>query len=165
MELQDRQVSGEAGLQTYWKNGHGDVTELKNAAGDTLNHYTYDVWGNSRVIEEQTPNVLRYAGEYWDEETGLQYLRSRWYDPNLGRFINEDTYEGDKTEPNSLNLYTYVENNPLIYVDSSGESKRGEKNTSTNNIYSPCNNVLSSHHVVYLQKSLFAPLHFRYFNA
>ncbi|MGE6577825.1 RHS repeat domain-containing protein [Paenibacillus xylanexedens] len=128
-ELQARQVSGETGLQTYWKNGHGDVTELKNAAGDTLNRYTYDVWGNSRVIEEQTPNVLRYAGEYWDEETGLQCLRSRWYDPNLGRFINEDTYEGYKAEPNSLNLYTYVENNPLIYVDSSGESKRPVKNS------------------------------------
>ncbi|MGE6577831.1 RHS repeat domain-containing protein [Paenibacillus xylanexedens] len=127
-ELQARQVSGETGLQTYWKNGHGDVTELKNAAGDTLNRYTYDVWGNSRVIEEQTLNVLRYAGEYWDEETGLQYLRSRWYDPNLGRFINEDTYEGYKAEPNSLNLYTYVENNPLIYTDPSGEAKRGEKN-------------------------------------
>ncbi|MDT0124683.1 RHS repeat-associated core domain-containing protein [Paenibacillus sp. RRE4] len=127
-ELQARHIPGDSGLQTYWKNGHGDVTELKNAAGDTLNRYTYDVWGNPRVLEEQTPNVLRYAGEYWDEETGLQYLRSRWYDPNLGRFINEDTYEGDKVEPSSLNLYTYVENNPLIYTDPSGEAKRGEKN-------------------------------------
>ncbi|WP_445667212.1 RHS repeat-associated core domain-containing protein [Paenibacillus sp. FSL K6-1558] len=127
-ELQARHIPGDSGLQTYWKNGHGDVTELRNAAGDMLNQYTYDVWGNPRVVEEQTPNVLRYAGEYWDEETGLQYLRSRWYDPNLGRFINEDTYEGDKAEPSSLNLYTYVENNPLIYTDPSGEAKRGEKN-------------------------------------
>nr|WP_261769696.1 RHS repeat-associated core domain-containing protein [Paenibacillus xylanexedens] len=55
-------------------------------------------------------------------------MSSRWYDPNLGRFINEDTYEGDKAEPSSLNLYTYVENNPLIYTDPSGEAKRGEKN-------------------------------------
>ncbi|MEK3825864.1 RHS repeat-associated core domain-containing protein [Paenibacillus sp. FSL K6-1558] len=127
-ELQARHIPGDSGLQTYWKNGDGDVTELRNEAGDMLNRYTYDVWGNPRVVEEQTPNVLRYAGEYWDEETGLQYLRSRWYDPNLGRFINEDTYEGDKAEPSSLNLYTYVENNPLIYTDPSGEAKRGEKN-------------------------------------
>ncbi len=110
--------------QEAWMKGTGSAT----LSWTEKNRYTYDVWGNPRVVEEQTPNVLRYAGEYWDEETGLQYLRSRWYDPNRGRFINEDTYEGDKAEPSSLNLYTYVENNPLIYTDPNGEAKRGEKN-------------------------------------
>jgi RHS repeat-associated protein len=64
--------------------------------------------------------VLRYSGEYWDDTTGLQYLRARWYDPGVGRFMGEDTYQGEVTDPLSLNLYTYVSNNPLIYTDSLG---------------------------------------------
>ncbi|MFB5759848.1 RHS repeat-associated core domain-containing protein [Paenibacillus medicaginis] len=66
--------------------------------------------------------MLRYSGEYWDDTTGLQYLRARWYDPGVGRFMGEDTYQGEVTDPLSLNLYTYVGNNPLIYVDPSGHS-------------------------------------------
>jgi len=46
--------------------------------------------------------------------------RTRWYDPSIGRFINEDTYEGDIKSPLSLNLYTYVYNNPLIHSDPTG---------------------------------------------
>jgi RHS repeat-associated protein len=56
----------------------------------------------------------------YDAETGLYYLRARYYDPSIGRFLNEDTYEGQIDNPLSLNLYTYVHNNPLIYSDPSG---------------------------------------------
>ncbi|MNB99464.1 tRNA(Glu)-specific nuclease WapA precursor [compost metagenome] len=56
----------------------------------------------------------------YDAETGLYYLRARYYDPSIGRFINEDTYEGQVNNPLSLNLYTYVYNNPLIYNDPTG---------------------------------------------
>ncbi|WP_081595128.1 RHS repeat-associated core domain-containing protein [Paenibacillus sp. PAMC 26794] len=87
------------------------------------------MWGNPETTEETIPNVLRYAREYWYEVTGLQYIRARWYVPPTARFINEDTVEGELTNPLSLNLYTYVENNPLIYIDSSGESKRPAKNS------------------------------------
>ncbi|WP_037288927.1 RHS repeat-associated core domain-containing protein [Saccharibacillus sacchari] len=121
-QLRARQIPGETGLQTYWTNGHGDVIEIQNAAGETVNHYTYDVWGNPIVEEETVPNVLRYSGEYWDKETELQYLRARWYDPNIGRFINEDTYEGEKAKPGTLNLYAYVQGNPLIYTDPTGHT-------------------------------------------
>ncbi|WP_193748516.1 polymorphic toxin type 28 domain-containing protein [Paenibacillus sp. PAMC 26794] len=128
-KLTARQMAGESQLQSYVTNGHGDVTEIRDASGNILNRYTYDIWGNPEMTEETVPNVLRYAGEYWDDVTGLQYLRARWYDPSTARFINEDTVEGELTNPLSLNLYTYVENNPLIYVDSSGESKRPAKNS------------------------------------
>ncbi|WP_154665896.1 RHS repeat domain-containing protein [Paenibacillus pinihumi] len=104
----------------YSHNGHGDVTRLTDQAGNVLNSYTYDMWGNPITASETVPNLFRYSGEYWDETTGLQYLRARWYDPSIGRFINEDTYEGDNKNPLTLNLYVYVMNNPLIYVDSSG---------------------------------------------
>ncbi|CAM3584514.1 RHS repeat-associated core domain-containing protein [Saccharibacillus brassicae] len=104
----------------YQHNGHGDVTGLVKADGTALNSYTYDIWGNPLTADVQVENPFGYSGEFWDEDTGLQYLRSRWYDPSIGRFIQEDTFEGYVNRPSSLNPYTYVENNPLKYVDPSG---------------------------------------------
>ncbi|WP_223260598.1 RHS repeat domain-containing protein [Paenibacillus ihbetae] len=101
-------------------NGHGDITELQDESGQKLNKYVYDLWGNILSQEEQVHNPFRYSGEYWDDTTKLQYLRARWYDPSVGRFINEDTYEGLMENPQSQNLYSYVLNNPLIYVDPTG---------------------------------------------
>nr|WP_083930089.1 RHS repeat-associated core domain-containing protein [Paenibacillus sanguinis] len=54
------------------------------------------------------------------DTTDLQYLRTRWYDPNAGRFVSKDPYEGSIDNPLSLNRYSYVVNNPLKYVDPSG---------------------------------------------
>jgi RHS repeat-associated protein len=55
-----------------------------------------------------------------DSETGLYYLRARYYDPNIGRFISEDSYWGEDENPLSLNLYTYCENDPIRYSDPTG---------------------------------------------
>ncbi|MEF2964805.1 RHS repeat-associated core domain-containing protein [Paenibacillus sp. M1] len=112
------QTTGE--MQYYQFNGHGDVVGLTDSQGNQLNTYTYDIWGNPEIEEETVPNVFRYSGEYWDNTTDLQYLRARWYDPNAGRFVSKDSYEGEISNPLSLNLYSYVENNPLIYTDPSG---------------------------------------------
>ena len=104
----------------YVYNGHGDVVQIVDEAGNTVNRYQYDEWGNILQQEEQIRNAFKYAGEMQDEATGLYYLRARYYDPAVGRFISKDTYEGSVTNPLSLNLYTYVENNPIIYTDPSG---------------------------------------------
>lgn len=106
----------------YLENGHGDVVNLYKQDQSLLNTYDYDIWGNPTVTEEadQYGNPFRYAGEYWDEGIGLQNLRARWYDPSIGRFITEDTWEGRVNHPDSQNPYIYVINNPLIYVDPSG---------------------------------------------
>ncbi|NBI30567.1 RHS repeat-associated core domain-containing protein [Chengkuizengella marina] len=105
----------------YLRNGHGDVVELRDKTGNTrLNQYEYDIWGNPIKSYEMIHNSFQYSGELWDNTTSLQYLRARWYDPNDGRFVSEDTYEGDINNPLSLNLYTYVYNNPLIYHDPTG---------------------------------------------
>ncbi|QDH21607.1 RHS repeat-associated core domain-containing protein [Saccharibacillus brassicae] len=104
----------------YQHNGHGDVTGLVKADGTALNSYTYDIWGNPLTSDVQVENPFGYSGEFWDEDTGLEYLRSRWYDPSIGRFIQEDTFEGYVNRPSSLNPYTYVENNPLKYMDPTG---------------------------------------------
>jgi RHS repeat-associated protein len=94
--------------------------------GNIVNGYKYDEWGN---ITEETKdpvlgidNPIRYAGEYYDLETNLYYLRARYYDPTTGRFISKDSYEGKVTNPLSLNLYTYCENNPVNRHDPSGHA-------------------------------------------
>ncbi|MEW9700826.1 RHS repeat-associated core domain-containing protein [Paenibacillus sp. SI8] len=110
----------------YQHNGHGDVVGITDASGNTLNTYSYDLWGNPVTSQETVAQPFRYSGEYYDNTTGLQYLRARWYDPSVGRFINEDTYEGQIDNPLSLNLYTYVSNNPLTHVDPSGHMMRGD---------------------------------------
>jgi RHS repeat-associated protein len=111
----------------YLQNGHGDIIEIRDHSGNTaLNQYTYDIWGNPLRSQEVIENSFMYSGEYWDKKSGLQYLQSRWYDPSVGRFISEDSYEGDITNPLSLNLYTYVYNNPLRYTDPSGHIPRFE---------------------------------------
>ncbi|MEW4370825.1 RHS repeat domain-containing protein [Paenibacillus kandeliae] len=106
----------------YLYNGHGDVVQLMATDGTIVNSYQYDEWGNTKVQKETVANEFKYAGETYDAETGLYYLKARYYDPAQGRFLNEDTYEGQIDNPLSLNVYTYVHNNPLIYVDPSGHS-------------------------------------------
>ena len=88
--------------------------------GNVVNNYSYDEWGNITASSETVSNPFKYAGEVYDSETGLYYLRARYYDPTVGRFINEDTIEGQVTNPLSLNVYTYCGNSPVGYVDPSG---------------------------------------------
>ena len=110
-------------------NSHGDVKQLVNAAGTIIAEYAYDAFGNllnSTGVDEAgatttiSYNDLLYASEQYDEITGIYYLRARMYSPNCGRFLEEDSYLGD-----GRNLYSYVGNNPLKYVDPSGHC--GEK--------------------------------------
>ena len=97
-----------------------DVVQTVDAAGNTQNQYEYDIWGNPVLTIEASENAIRYAGEFLDSETGLYYLRARFYDPYLGRFTTEDSYWGEDENPLSLNLYTYCANDPVRYVDPSG---------------------------------------------
>jgi RHS repeat-associated protein len=110
------------GVAYYHHNQHGDVTSLRDKSGNVLNSYAYDIWGNilTEGTSETIDNPFTYSGEYWDKTTSLQYLRARWYDPSMGRFISEDSYEGEINSPLSLNRYTYGHNNPLTYIDPSG---------------------------------------------
>lgn len=107
----------------YHVNGHGDVTSLTDASGNTVAQYQYDAWGNilSQTGTMASSNPYRYAGYQFDESTGLYYLTSRYYDSNIGRFINGDNsiYEYSKV-PLTLNLFAYVNNNPVNYTDPNG---------------------------------------------
>lgn len=113
-------ISGDDQLSYYLYNGHEDVVQTVSEAGEVENQYDYDIFGNPILTVEVYANAIRYAGEFFDAETGLYYLRARYYNPYTGRFISEDSYWGEDANPLSLNLYTYAYNNPIMYVDPSG---------------------------------------------
>lgn len=116
----------------YERNIFGDITRLYNSEGSIEATYVYDAYGRVKVInsigEEDTNiefigniNPFRYRGYYFDIETGLYYLNSRYYDPELGRFISPDTMEYlSPNNINGLNLYCYCNNNPINKYDSTG---------------------------------------------
>ena len=114
----------------YLYNGHGDVVQIVDNAGNVVNNYEYDEWGNITGQTEGIENPFKYAGEYFDKETGLYYLRTRYYDPTIGRFISEDSYPGKDNDPLSLNLYTYCHNNPVNLFDPSGHEAASPDGTS-----------------------------------
>ena len=93
----------------------GSITDITDCHGTVLNHYAYDAFGNRTVEEETVENRFGFAGEMLDAVTGQYYLRARFYNPVIARFLSEDTYYGD-----GLNLYAYGHNNPVRYVDPSG---------------------------------------------
>ncbi|MFZ5968694.1 MAG: RHS repeat-associated core domain-containing protein [Bacillota bacterium] len=107
-------------LSYYLYNAHGDVVQTVSESGAVENQYDYDIFGNPTLTIQSYSNAIRYAGEFMDEETGLYYLRARYYDPYVGRFISEDSYWGEDTNPLSLNLYVYANNDPIQFVDPTG---------------------------------------------
>lgn len=115
--------NGDKSEYTYYtQNAHGDVVNLTNAEGKVTKKYTYDAFGVEKNIDKNDSNAFRYCGEYFDAETGTIYLRARYYNPSTGRFISRDSFAGRRSDPLSLNLYTYCRNNPIRYVDPSGHS-------------------------------------------
>ncbi len=113
-------TDAQSSLTYFLYNGHGDVVQTTDEAGTVQNQYDYDIWGNPTLTVETASNAIRYAGEFFDNETGLYYLRARYYDSYTGRFTSEDSYWGEEENPLSLNRYTYCENDPIQYVDPSG---------------------------------------------
>ena len=109
----------------YVKNLQGDIVALLNGAGNVVVSYAYDAWGmpigksGSMAETLGTLNPFRYRGYVFDEETGLYYLRSRYYNPGWGRFVNADSYIGKMTML-SHNLFLYCHNSPIFRIDASG---------------------------------------------
>ncbi len=102
---------------------HIDSVSFKEAtesSGNVKQTYYYDAFGNITEQSGDVDNNITYAGYQYDKETGLYYLNSRMYDPKVARFLQEDTYAGEASDPLSLNLYTYCFNNPITYADPTG---------------------------------------------
>lgn len=119
--------NGEKSGYTYYvQNAHGDIVNLTDADGAVIKSYTYGAFDVELSPVTGNANVLRYCGEYFDTETGMIYLRARYYQASIGRFTQRDTIAGKLFDPLSLNLYTYAHNNPIFYFDPSGHSVLSE---------------------------------------
>ena len=122
-------------FDTYYfeKNLQGDIIAIYTEAGTKIGSYTYDAWGNctSSYATGATPtqkkivqmfNPFRYRGYYYDYDTGLYYLQSRYYNPATGRFLNADGYVNANGDLIGFNMYAYCDNNPVMYMDLTGHS-------------------------------------------
>ena len=127
---------GKREYDTYYfeKNLQGDIIAIYTEAGTKIGSYTYDAWGNctSSYATGATPtqkkivqmfNPFRYRGYYYDYDTGLYYLQSRYYNPATGRFLNADGYVNTNGDLIGFNMYAYCSNNPVMYTDQTGDSR------------------------------------------
>ena len=97
-------------LQIYATTPRGDISKLISTDG-SYNEYEYDAYGNPIADNDHSVNPFGYTGQYTDYETGLIYLRNRYYDTELGIFITEDPAK------DGLNWYAYCGGNPVVFVD------------------------------------------------
>ncbi len=100
----------------YHSDFSGNINALTNESANISHRYIYDPFGNLLSSQESDFNPLRFSGKYgilW-EENGLYYVRARYYDSEIGRFLSEDPIW-------STNLYPYAGNNPITQIDPSGE--------------------------------------------
>ena len=116
----------------YRKDVQGNIISLLDSNGRIVVKYAYDAWGNVSVMDNNgviisdsgyigNINPFRYRSYYYDTETKLYFLKTRYYDPEVGRFISPDSIEYlDPETINGLNLYAYCNNNPVSNVDPNG---------------------------------------------
>jgi len=117
----------------YVLNLQGDVVQLVDSENGVVANYTYDAWGKLLSVTDASGNAItntlhisnvnpiRYRGYFYDTETGLYYCNSRYYDPQMRRFINADGYTSTGQGFGGFNMFAYCQNNPVMYTDSSGE--------------------------------------------
>ena len=123
------------GTDFYRKDAQGNICALLDSNGSVVVRYVYDAWGNHAVLDANGADItdvnhigvlnpFRYRGYFYDVETGLYYLQTRYYDPEIGRFITIDGISYlDPETINGLNLYAYCGNNPVMYTDPNGTTK------------------------------------------
>lgn len=116
----------------YMTDAQGNVIGIVDRNGNVVVQYWYDAWGNHKVVSANgttitssthigNVNPFRYRGYYYDTETGLYFLQTRYYDPEVGRFLNRDSVQyADPQTFGGLDLYAYCLNNPVEYVDPDG---------------------------------------------
>ncbi|MFY9222375.1 MAG: RHS repeat-associated core domain-containing protein [Blastocatellia bacterium] len=113
-------INNERVLHFFLKDGHNSVRALTDINGNITDTYEYDSFGNTITSTGNTPNNYLYAGEEWDPDLGMFFLRARYMNPKTGRFITGDYIEGNQEDPLSLHRYLYASANPVYYVDPTG---------------------------------------------
>ena len=115
----------------FEKNLQGDIVAIYNSSGTKVGTYTYDAWGNVTQTYLTTNNTdkhivnsnpFRYRGYYYDSDTRLYYLQTRYYNPANGRFLNGDGVAnlGANQDIQAYNLFAYGSNNPVMNIDPYG---------------------------------------------
>ena len=110
----------------YLRNAQNDIVKLIDKTGATVVEYTYDSWGKllstsgSLASTLGKNNPFRYRGYVYDEETGFYYLQSRYYNPEVGRFISSDVLLSTGQGVLGHNAYAYCGNNPIVREDTQG---------------------------------------------
>ena len=121
---------------TYYfaHNWRGDITSIYDRDGNVVAKYEYDDWGNVLTVTDANNksitdknhianlNPFRYRSYYYDSESGLYYLMSRYYDPVTHRFLNADGYLQAGEDILDVNMFAYCGNNPVCRIDSKGNS-------------------------------------------
>ena len=112
----------------YIRNAQNDIIGLIDSTGKRVVSYKYDSWGKvvsitgtlAATVGQKNP--FRYRGYYFDAESGMYYLQSRYYDPEIRRFISADNIivTGTSVEYQNVNLYEYCSDNPINFQDPSG---------------------------------------------
>jgi RHS repeat-associated protein len=104
----------------YHADALGSARALTDETGEVTDRYAFSAFGELEVHEGEDLNVFLFAGEAWDPDSGFYYLRARWMDPSLGRFVSADPFEGFPTYPGTLHRYLYAGNDPVNNFDPSG---------------------------------------------
>ena len=105
----------------YNKDIQGSTSSLVKEDGSADATYQYTDFGETTIQgDDQAKNEVSYTGGIYDQSTGLYYLNARYYNPEDGRFMTEDSYRGEIMNPETGHLYVYCANNPVNYVDPSG---------------------------------------------
>ena len=104
----------------YLADGLASTTGLTDGEGSVVGTYTYDVFGAIRSETGGQANDYRFTGQQLDVASDLYYLRARYYDPAIGRFLTRDPFCGWFASPQSQNPYAYVMNSPALYADPMG---------------------------------------------
>ena len=109
----------------YHKDIQGSTTSLVKEDGSADATYRYTDFGETMINgDNKAENEVCYTGGIYDHSTGLYYLNARYYNPEDGRFVTEDTYRGETAKPETGHLYAYCANNPVNYVDPSGHKAK-----------------------------------------
>ena len=114
------------GTSYFLKDAQGSTKALANSNGTITDTYSYSAYGETSSKTGTTANNYLYAGEQYDQDLGQYYNRARYYNPSIGRFSQQDSYEGNNQEPASLHKYLYANNDPMMYTDPSGHDSEIE---------------------------------------
>ncbi|MBK7407938.1 MAG: RHS repeat-associated core domain-containing protein [Saprospirales bacterium] len=98
----------------------GSITLITNANGQVAAQFDYTPYGEQLVVSGSVKPHFGFTGQFLDPDVGLIYYQSRYYDPVLGRFLQPDRWIPRPEDPQTLNRYTYVGNNPVTFIDPTG---------------------------------------------